>query len=124
MKSKAVPEGNGPILHNKSGLGGLTTEELRRVFAEKLDIFFDRRTTYFDHDRFEDTEEKSKTNQRLTGLRHEARQSRLATEANIEPDTETRKRRENVAADQVMNGDISSKGRSRPDEFNQVRHDS
>ena len=38
------------------------------------------------------------TNQRLVGLEHEARQSRLATEADIEAVKKTRKRTESAAA--------------------------
>ena len=29
MKSKAVPEGNGPVPRDKSGLGGLTMDDIR-----------------------------------------------------------------------------------------------
>ena len=48
------------------------------------------------------------TNKRLAGLEHEARRPCLATEANVEPDTRTRKRTEGAsAADRVMNGDSS-----------------
>ena len=39
------------------------------------------------------------TNKRLAGLEHDVRQSRLATEADIEPDTKTRKHTEDTAAD-------------------------
>ena len=46
--------------------------------------------------------------QRLAGLEHDARQPRLATEADIESDTKIRKRTEDAAADRGMNGDISS----------------
>ena len=37
-KSKAVPEGNGPVPLDKSGLGGLTIEEIRRICSKELDI--------------------------------------------------------------------------------------
>ena len=48
------------------------------------------------------------TNQRLAGLEHEARRSRLATKADVEPDTKTRKCTEGAsAADRVKNGDSS-----------------
>ena len=36
-------------------------EEINRIFAEELDKNFNRGTSHFDHERFEDTE-KSKTN--------------------------------------------------------------
>ena len=49
------------------------------------------------------------TNHRLAGLEHEARRPRLATEADVEPDTKTRKRTEDTsAADRVKNWDSSS----------------
>ena len=51
------------------------------------------------------------TNQRLADLEHEARQPRLATEADVEPDTETRKRMEDAAADRAKHGDKSSSTR-------------
>ena len=64
--------------------------------------------------RFDDLTEKMRvTNQRLAGLEQEARQSRLATGEDVEPDTEpdtkTRKRTEGAsAAVRVKNGDSSS----------------
>ena len=52
---------------------------------------------------FDDLTEK--TSQRLAGLGHEARQPRLATEPDVEPDTKTRKRTEGTsAADRVKSG--------------------
>ena len=55
MNSKAVPEGNGPVFQYKSGLGGLTIEETRRIFVEEHDKSFDRWTRHFDHEiRLED----------------------------------------------------------------------
>ena len=58
---------------------------------------------------FDDLTEKMRdTNQCLAGLQHEARQPRLAAEADIEPDTKTRKRTMNAAADRVKNADSSS----------------
>ena len=48
------------------------------------------------------------TNKRLAGLEHEARQSRLATEAGVEPDAKTRKCTKGAsAADRAMNVDSS-----------------
>ena len=55
------------------------------------------------------TEKIRETNQRLSGLEHKARQPRLATEADVEPSTKTRKRMEAAsAADRVKSGDSSS----------------
>ena len=48
------------------------------------------------------------TNQRLADLEHEARQPRLAMEANVKPDTKTRKRTKDAAADRAKHGDKSS----------------
>ena len=39
-KSKAVPEGNGPIPQDKYGLGGLTMEEIRRFFFQRTGQMF------------------------------------------------------------------------------------
>ena len=47
-------------------------------------------------------------NLRLAGLELEPRQPRLATEAGVESDTESRKRTEDGAADRGMAGDSSS----------------
>ncbi|CAM9505935.1 unnamed protein product, partial [Ascophyllum nodosum] len=43
------------------------------------------------------------TSQCLAELQHGAQQPRLTTEADVEPDTKTRKRTENAAADQAKN---------------------
>ena len=51
------------------------------------------------------------TKQRLAGLNHKARQQRFAMEADIKPDTKTRKRTEDAAADRVKHGEKSSSGR-------------
>ena len=49
------------------------------------------------------------TNQRFAGLEHEARQTRLAMEADVEPNTKTHKRTQSAsAADRVVNEDGSS----------------
>ena len=94
-KSKAVSEDNGPVRQDKSGLGGLTMEEIRRIFFEELDKCFDEWTSYFVQ-RLKDTKKKS-TKQRLARLEQEARPSRLATEeADVESDK--RKRTEGASA--------------------------
>ena len=54
--------------------------------------------------------ERLKTH-RLAGLEHEDRQPRLAMEADVKPDTKTRKRTENAAADRAKQGDKSSSAR-------------
>ena len=47
------------------------------------------------------------TNQRLADLQHEAQQPRLATEADVEPETKNLKRTEDAAADRVKPEDNS-----------------
>ena len=67
------------------------------------------------------------TNQRLAGLEYEARQPRLSTEeADVEPDTRTRKRTEGAsAADRVKNGDsYSARVDDGPTGLTPLRHDS
>ena len=49
-----------------------------------------------------------KTRQRSAGLQQEARQPRLVKEADVKPETKTRKRMEKAAADRVVSGDNSS----------------
>ena len=68
MKSKAIPGCYGPVPSDDYKVGRLTREELFLTVAEEIDKLFDRGTSHFDHERFDDTEEKSKTNQRLAGL--------------------------------------------------------
>ena len=69
IKRKAVPQGNGPVPQDKSGLGGLTMEEMRLIFAKEIGKSFDRRTSHFDHEIGREDKEKN-TNQRLAGLQH------------------------------------------------------
>ena len=101
IKSKAVPEGNGPVPHHDEfGFDEPTMADLYRMIKER----FDRSDEKFD----ERTETMKATNQRLAGLQDGARQSCLAKEADVEPDTKTRKRTEGAAADRVKNGVSSS----------------
>ena len=44
-------------------------------------------------------------------MQHQAQQSRLATEADVEPDTKTRKRTENAAENRAKHGDNRSSAR-------------
>ena len=60
---------------------------------------FERGTSHFDHERFDDMEEKTKANQqRLAGLQHRPQQPRLVIEADIKTDKKTNKRTEGTAA--------------------------
>ena len=99
--SKAVSEGNGPLPHHDEFESTQPTmADLYQVTIER----FDRSDKEFDGL----TEKMRDETQRFAGLQHEARQTRLATEADVEPDTKTRKRTEDDAADRVMNGGSSS----------------
>ena len=91
-RSKAVPEGNGPFPHHDEfGSGEPTMAEVYRMLEE----LFDRSDKQLD----ELKRKMGETNQRLADLQHEAWQPRLATEADVEPDTKIRKRAEGAAAD-------------------------
>ena len=103
--SKAVPEGNGPVPHlDDLGSRRPMMADLYRMFGER----FNRRGEHLEMVS-ELTGMLRATKKRLAGLEHEARQPRLATEANVEPDKKTRKRTRGAsAADRAKNGDISS----------------
>ena len=112
-RSKAVPEGNGPVLHYyEVGSGESTMADLYRTLEENFDIMdnnLDRMSSRFDRQEnksVELTEEMRATNQRQAGPWHGAQQPRLATD--VEPETKTRKCTENVTADRSKNGDKSS----------------
>ena len=100
--SKAVPEGNGPVLHqDEFGPDQTTMADLYRIIIKR----FDKSDKQFD----ELIEKTRETNQRLAGLEHEARQSRLAQEVDVKPDTKTDKRTEDAEeADREISGDSSS----------------
>ena len=83
-KNKVVPESIRPVFQGTYLLGEITMmEEIRRVMSGEMCKFFDRMTRHFDRERFEDTEEKDKTNQRLAELQLEVQQPRLATKADV-----------------------------------------
>ena len=110
-QGKAVPEGNGPVLrHDELGSLKPTMADLCQLFEERfntMDKNLDRLSELAGMVRA--------TKKRLVGLEHEARQSRLATEADVESDTKTCKRTEDVEADRAKHGDKSS--------FARVDHD-
>ena len=72
--------------------------ELYRVLKEEL---FDRTDAHLG----KLTGMMKRTTQRRAGLQHQAQQPRLATEADVRPDTKTRERMEGVAADDEKYGD-------------------
>ena len=85
--------------------------DIQRRIENIFEIQLNLMKSYFD-----ELTEMKETRQRLAGLEHEARQPRLAMEADVIPDTKTRKRTEDAAADQAKHGDKSSSA--------QVDHDS
>ena len=102
--TKAVLEGNGPVPHNDEfGCGEPMMVDLYRMLKnnfDRMDNNLDRMLSHLcqqDKTLVELTEEMRAINQRLADLEYEARQSRLATEADVEPDTKTRKRTEDTA---------------------------
>ena len=118
-KSKTVPEGNHPVPHHDEfGCGKPTMADLYRML-KRTSIEWTRTwigCQAISIDKIKKlvklTEEMKKvTNRRLAGLDHEARQPHLATEANVEPDTKTRKHTEDAAADPAKHGDNISSSR-------------
>ena len=108
-RSKAVPEGNGPVPHRDELESGEPTmaglyQMLKKNF-DRMEKNLDMMPSHFDRQYKqlgELTEKMKHTNQRLAGLQHKAWQPCIALEADVEPDTKTRKRTENTAAaDQV-----------------------
>ena len=99
-KSKAVPEGKGPVPQDTTSepLGGITLEESRQLMYEALDKVFDKHFGL----KPEKPEEMRATDQRLAGLEHDARQSRLATEAGVSSDKKTHKRTKDAATGLVI----------------------
>ena len=86
-KSKAVPEGNGPIPQDAYVmLGGIASKELRQVMPETMGEALE-----------EITENMRRGNHHLASLEQDARQLRLATEADVTADKKTRERMEGAA---------------------------
>ena len=77
-ESKAVPEGNGPILQQEElGSGQPTLEGVYRIMKEAFDRW-DRKLDDISDNMEEYIEERGSIDQRLTRLEHGARQPRLA----------------------------------------------
>ena len=105
-ESEAVPKGNGHVPQKEEfGSGQLTWGDVYRMMKEafnrwdrKLDEILDNMEEY--------VEERRSIDQRLAHLEHEARQPRLAMEADGPANTKTHERTEGAAtAVQVMHGD-------------------
>ena len=111
-RSKAVPEGNGPVPHHyEFGSGDATMADLYRILEENFDRQLNRIKSHFDrkYKRSGKRMEKMRaTTQRLAALEHKARQPRFATGVDVEPDIETRKCTEGTAVDRAKNGYSSS----------------
>ena len=102
-QGKSFPEGNGPVPHHDEfGSREPTMADVYRMFEEldRMDKSLDMIS--------ELTGMLRTANKRLAGLENKARQPRLATEADVERDTKTRKRTEEAAADRAKHGDKSS----------------
>ena len=111
--SKAVPEGNGPVPQKKElGSGQLTMGDVYRLCVERFDRMDDQWNKKMD----EISNEMRKIDKHVTRLAHEARQPRLAMEADGHADTtKTRERTEGAAAVvQTMRGDCFSARRVEP----------
>ena len=111
--SKAVPEGNDPVPQKEELRSGqLTLGDVYRLCVERFDRMDDRWNKKLD----EISDEIRKIDQHVTRLEHEARQPRLAMEADGPADTtKTRERTEGAAtAVQAMRGDGFSARRVEP----------
>ena len=105
-ESKVVPEGNdGPVPQQEEfGSGQPTLADVCRMFKERPDKS-DRRPKKL-------SGETKKTDQRLASLEQDARQPRLAMEADGPADIKTRERTEGTAPTvQAMHGDSCSANR-------------
>ena len=110
--SKAVPEGNGPVPQKEElESGQVTMADVYRLLVERFDRMDDRWNKKMD----EISNEMRKIDQHVTRLEHEARQPRLAMEADGQASTKTRERTEGAAtAVQAMRGDCFSARRVEP----------
>ena len=118
-ESEAVPEGNDPVPQQEEfGSGEPTLEGLYILFEERFDrqlkimeSCFDRWGRKLD----EMAEDWRNMNQDVTSLEHDARQPRLAIEADGQTNTKTRERTDDAAkAVQAMRGDSFSARRVDP----------
>ena len=113
-ESEAVPRGNSPLPQKEEfGSGQPTLEQVYRMLYEVIDSRFDkqqkRMNSCFDRwDRKMDeiSDEMRVIDQHVTSLEQDARQSRLAMEADGQANTKTRERTEGATtALQAMHGD-------------------
>ena len=83
-ENEVVPEGNGPVPQQEEVGSDQPTLEVCRMIKEALEVS-NRRIGKLQ----EYTEERRRMNQRLVRLEYDARQSRLAMEADEPADTKT-----------------------------------
>ena len=101
---KAVPESNGPVPQQKFGSGQPTLEDVYRMMKQVFKLW-DRK---MDKLLRECKEEWRSIDQRLARLEHDARQPRLATEADGPADTKTERTESAAKAVQAKYGDSGS----------------
>ena len=101
-ESKAIPEDNDPVSQQEEfGSDQPTMADVYRMIEELFDKL--------DRKLYELTENLRATDQRVASLEQDARQPRLAMEADLPADTKTRERTEGAAiAVQAMHGDSFS----------------
>ena len=101
-RSRAVREGNGAFPPpDEFGSGEPTMVELYRILEEtfdRMDKKIDRMTSCFDRRLNKLIGKTRETKQRLADLQDQAQQSRLATKADVDPDTKTCKRTRGATA--------------------------
>ena len=131
-KSKAVPEGNGPVPHQDEFRSDQPTmADLYRMVNERFDQsdrYLHRMKSHFkqqDTKLDELTENLKRANQRVVSLEQDARQPRHAMEADGPADKKTRERTEDVttAAVQAMHGDSFSANRVDPNPESPISFD-
>ena len=114
--SKAVPGGNGPVPKQEELVPDQpTVVDVYRLFEET----YDRQLKVMSHsDKLDElTVEMRATKQHQAGLEQEARQPRLAMEADVPSDTKIRNHTEDVAADRAIIGDSPSANQVDPDQM-------
>ena len=97
-ESEAVPEGNSPITQNTYALPGITLEDLRRIMQETWDKVCEKNGLK----KPEKPKQMRATDQREISLEQDARQPRLAMEADEPANTKNRKRTEDAAITAVQ----------------------
>ena len=120
----AIHEGNGPVPQDAYViLRGITLKDGRRITFVTTDKVFDE---HVGHEP-ENPEEMRATDQRSASLEQDSWQPRLAMEGDITLDKKTRERTEcanATSSSEAWGWLFCKKGPSRPDKFDQFRHES